>query len=311
MRPLRAADRPELMEEIVQFDAALTRRFGAEAFTDRAHEPFEDFLGARNRWAAELLKELGPQVRRFAAEQEAIKARLAQRAVAAAPDEAVAKPSQTVEPLFPALMHFERSLEDAARDRVAGTARFQERRERVTALARIVFRDPERTMRVVLDALPDQTRFDQMLAPVFASPAGLMATFGELAGAKGLLAPRAERHARAAAERTAASFVAEVREGQGAPAGGGRAGGGGGGGGRAGGGGPGPGLSAAAQQALEQIQGTNEDWIWRQYRDLSSSPTVQREIRAFSEAVERKFGYAVAIERVWPQPTPAQRALFG
>ena len=74
---------------------------------------------------------------------------------------------------------------------------------------------------------------------------------------------------------------------------------------------PVPGLSAAAQQALEQIQGTNEDWIWRQYRDLSSSPTVQREIRAFSEAVERKFGYAVAIERVWPQPTPAQRALFG
>ena len=67
----------------------------------------------------------------------------------------------------------------------------------------------------------------------------------------------------------------------------------------------------AAQQALEQIQGTNEDWIWRQYRDLSSSPSVQREIRAFSEAVERKFGYAVTIERVWPQPTPAQRALFG
>ena len=168
----RAADRPELMEEIVQFDAALTRRFGAEAFTDRAHEPFEDFLGARNRWAAEVLKALGPQVRRFAAEQEAIKARLAQRAVAAAPDEAVAKPPQTVEPLFPALMHFERSLEDAARDRVAGSARFQERRERVTALARIVFRDPERAMTVVLDALPDQTRFDQMLAPVFASPAG-------------------------------------------------------------------------------------------------------------------------------------------
>jgi hypothetical protein len=74
---------------------------------------------------------------------------------------------------------------------------------------------------------------------------------------------------------------------------------------------PVPGLSAAAQQALEQIQGTNEDWIWRQYRALSSSPTVQREIRAFSEAVERKFGYAVTIERVWPQPTPAQRALFG
>ena len=74
---------------------------------------------------------------------------------------------------------------------------------------------------------------------------------------------------------------------------------------------PVPGLSAAAQQALEQIQGTNEDWIWRQYRDLSSSPAVQREIRAFSEAVERKFGYAVTIERVWPQPTAAQRALFG
>src|SRR3954469_23635696 len=85
---------------------------------------------------------------------------------------------------------------------------------RGTALARIVFRDPERAMRVVLDALPDQKRFDQMLAPVFASPAGLMATFGELAGAKGLLVPRAERHARAAAERTAASFVAEVREWQ-------------------------------------------------------------------------------------------------
>src|SRR4051795_3375853 len=81
----RAADRPELMEEIVQFDAALTRRFGAEAFTDRAHEPFEDFLGARNRWAADLLKELGPQVRRFTAEQEAIKARLTQRAVPAGP----------------------------------------------------------------------------------------------------------------------------------------------------------------------------------------------------------------------------------
>ena len=151
-------------------------------------------------------------MRRFAAEQEAIKARLAQRAVAAVPDEAVAKQPQTVEPLFPALMHFERSLEDAARDRVAGSARFQERREYVAGLARIVFRDPERAMRVVLDALPDQTRFDQMLAPVFASPAGLTATFGELAGTKGWLAPRAERHARAAAERTAARFVVEVRE---------------------------------------------------------------------------------------------------
>ena len=82
----------------------------------------------------------------------------------------------------------------------------------MTALARIVFRDPERAMTVVLDALPDQTRFDQMLAPVFASPAGLTATFGELAGTKGWLAPRAERQARAAAERTAASFVVEVRE---------------------------------------------------------------------------------------------------
>jgi hypothetical protein len=208
-------------------------------------------------------------------------------------------------------MHFARSLEDAARDRVAGSARFQERRERVTALARVVFRDPERAMRVVLDALPDQKRFDQMLAPVFASPAGLMATFGELAGAKGLLVPRAERHARAAAERTAASFVAEVREWQAHHAGAVRlaieaereA--------RAAAAIPVPGLSAAAQQALEQIQGTNEDWIWRQYRSLSSNPTVQREIRAFSEAVERKFGYAVTIERVWPQPTPAQRALFG
>ena len=254
---------------------------------------------------------LGPRVRRFAAEQEAIKARLAQRAVAAAPDEAVAKQPQTVEPLFPALMHFERSLEDAARDRVAGSARFQERREYVAGLARIVFRDPERAMRVVLDALPDQTRFDQMLAPVFASPAGLTATFGELAGTKGWLAPRAERHARAAAERTAARFVVEVRELQWHHAGAVRlaieaereA--------RAAAAIPVPGLSAAAQQALEQIQGTNEDWIWRQYRDLSSSPTVQREIRAFSEAVERKFGYAVTIERVWPQPTPAQRALFG
>ena len=38
----------------------------------------------------------------------------------------------------------------------------------MAGLARIVFRDPERAMRVVLDALPDQTRFDQMLAPVFA-----------------------------------------------------------------------------------------------------------------------------------------------
>src|SRR3954463_399150 len=76
----RAADRPELMEEIVHFDAALTRRFGAEAFTDRAHEPFEDFLGARNLWAAEVLKTLGPRVRRFAAEQEGLKARLARHA---------------------------------------------------------------------------------------------------------------------------------------------------------------------------------------------------------------------------------------
>ena len=41
----RAADRPELMDEILRFDAALTRRFGAEAFTDRAHEPFQDFPG--------------------------------------------------------------------------------------------------------------------------------------------------------------------------------------------------------------------------------------------------------------------------
>jgi hypothetical protein len=307
----RAADRPELMDEILRFDAALTRRFGAEAFTDRAHEPFQAYLGSRNLWAAEVLKTLGPRVRRFAAEQEAIKARLAERAVAAVPDEAVAKQLQTVEPLFPALTHFERSLEDAARDRVAGSARFQARREYVAGLARIVFRDPERAMRVVLDALPDQTRFDQMLAPVFASPAGLTTTFGELAGTKGWLAPRAERQARAAAERTAARFVVEVRELQWHHAGAVRlaieaereA--------RAAAAIPVPGLSAAAQQALEQIQGTNEDWIWRQYRDLSSSPSVQREIQAFSEAVERKFGYAVAIERVWPQPTPAQRALFG
>ena len=139
-------------------------------------------------------------------------------------------------------------------------------------MARIVFRDPERAMRVVLDALPDQTRFDQMLAPVFASPAGLTATFGELAGTKGWLAPRAERHARAAAERTAASFVAEVREWQWHHAGAvrlaleaereARA---------AAAAIPVPGLSAAAQQALEQIQGTNEDWIWRQYRGLSGT----------------------------------------
>src|SRR3954452_20320060 len=307
----RAADRPELMDEILRFDAALTRRFGAEAFTDRAHEPFQAYLGSRNRWAAEVLKALGPRVRRFTAEQEAIKARLTHRAVATVPDEAVAKQPQTVEPLFPALTHFERSLEDAARDRVAGSARFQARREYVAGLARIVFRDPERAMRVVLDALPDQTRFDQMLAPVFASPAGLTTTFGELAGTKGWLAPRAERQARAAAERTAARFVVEVRELQWHHAGAVRlaieaereA--------RAAAAIPVPGLSAAAQQALEQIQGTNEDWMWRQYWALSSSPTVQREIRAFSEAVERKFGYAVAIERVWPQPTPAQRALFG
>src|SRR5438067_514776 len=122
------------------------------------------------------------------------------------------RPSQTVEPLFPALTHFERSLEDAARDRVAGTARFQARQEYVAGLARIVFRDPERAMTIVLEALPDQTRFDQMLAPVFASPAGLTATFGELAGTKGWLVPRAERQARAAAERTVARFVVEVRE---------------------------------------------------------------------------------------------------
>src|SRR3954470_17215513 len=213
----RAVDRGDLVDEILRFDAALTRRFGAEAFTDRAHEPFQEYLGSRNRWATEVLKALGPRVRRFAAEQEAIKTRLAERVVTAAPDEAVAKQPQTVEPLFPALTHFERSLEDAARDRVAGSARFQARRERVTALARVVFRDPERAMRVVLDALPDQTRFDQMLAPVFASPAGLTATFGELAGTKGWLAPRAERQARAAAERTAARFVVEVREWQGGP----------------------------------------------------------------------------------------------
>src|SRR3954463_16647776 len=98
-------------------------------------------------------------------EQEAIKARLAQRAVAAAPDEAGAKQPQTVEPLFPALMHFERSLEAAARGWGAGRARCQARRELVTALARLVSRAPERAMRVVLDALPDQKRFDQMMAP--------------------------------------------------------------------------------------------------------------------------------------------------
>ena len=45
--------------------------------------------------------------------------------------------------------------------------------------------------------------------------------------------------------------------------------------------------------------------------ELIQPPDLQREIRAFSGAIERKFGYAVAIERVWPQPTPAQRALFG
>ena len=83
--------------------------------------------------------------------------------------------------------------------------------------------------------------------------------------------PRAERHARAAAERTAASFVAEVREWQAHHAGGVRlaieaereA--------RAAAAIPVPGLSAAAEQALEQIQGTNEDWIWRQYRSYRAT----------------------------------------
>ena len=57
----RAADRPELVDEILRFDAALTRRFGAEAFTDRAHEPFEDVSWeSRNRWAAEVLKDARP-----------------------------------------------------------------------------------------------------------------------------------------------------------------------------------------------------------------------------------------------------------
>ena len=60
-------------------------------------------------------------------------------------------------------LHFERSLEDAARDRVAGSARFQERRERVTALARVVFRDPERAMRVVLGLSRDRESLGQAL----------------------------------------------------------------------------------------------------------------------------------------------------
>ena len=66
-------------------------------------------------------------------------------------------------------------------------------------------------MTVVLDALPDQTRFDQMLTPVFASPAGLTATFGGLRGGRRLAEHRVERQARTAAERTAARFVVEVR----------------------------------------------------------------------------------------------------
>ena len=114
----RAADRPELMEEIVQFDAALTRRFGAEplrtARTSRSRISWEPepvgSRGSEGAWSA------GAAVRGGAGGHQGS---AGARAVAAAPDEAVAKQPQTVEPLFPALMHFERSLEDAARDRVA------------------------------------------------------------------------------------------------------------------------------------------------------------------------------------------------
>ena len=305
----RAHDRRELTAELLQFDAALTRRFGAAAFTDQAQDRFEDDLGPRNLWAAEVLKVLGPQVRRFAAAQAEVAVRL-QQAPSAVVEERIASRSAAVEPLFPALTRFDQSAEEAAHQAVMTSARFKERLERVAAAARIVFRDPDRAMAVLVAALPDGPAFDRMLNPLFDSPAALTATLGELAGTKGVFVSRADRQARVAAEQTVKRFLVEARDLQMHHAGAVRfaveaertA--------RAAAAIPVPGLSEEAKQLLDQLQGVAPDRILDQYGILGGSLAARSEVRAFSEAVVRKFGYDLSLARVAPQPTAAQRAAF-
>ena len=292
----RARDREDLTAELVAYDAALTRRFGADAFTEWATERFEDALG-RDRWAAGMLRTLGPKVRDFAAAQREVDARLAR----AAQDRAT-RP----EPLFAAVTSFDRTPEEVARDSVAADGSITAEVKALEAAARVVYRDPDAAVRAIVEALPNRERYSGFVDRLFDRPEEI----GALAGAKGLFVGRAEKQARAVAEETAKDFALRARElgdnyagsvrlaaeqereGRDAAAI------------------EVPGLSAAAQAVVDRLQGLASDQAGEQYRALSASPEVRREVEAFGEAVLRKFGHSLKVERVSPRPTAEQRAQF-
>ncbi|HKG76253.1 MAG TPA: hypothetical protein VKA90_01925, partial [Beijerinckiaceae bacterium] len=127
---------------------------------------------------------------------------------------------------------------------------------------------------------------------------------------KGVFVSRADRQARVAAEQTVKRFLVEARDLQMHHAGAVRfavetertA--------RAAAAIPVPGLSEEAKQLLDQLQGVAPDRILDHYGILGGSLAARSEVRAFSEAVARKFGYDLSLARVAPQPTAAQRAAF-
>ncbi|MDN3627674.1 Ti-type conjugative transfer relaxase TraA [Methylobacterium isbiliense] len=292
----RARDREDLTAELVAYDAALTRRFGADAFTERATERFEDALG-RDRWAAGMLRTLGPKVRDFAAAQREMDARLAR----AAQDRAT-RPG----PLFAAVTSFDRTPEEVARDRVMADGSISAEVKALEAAARVVYRNPDAAVRAIVEALPDREGYDRFVDHLFERPEEI----GALAGAKGMFVGRAEKQARAAAEETAKDFALRARELGDNYAGAVRlaaeqereA--------RAAAAIEVPGLSAAAQAVVDRLQGLASDQVGEQYRALSASPEVRREVEAFGEAVLRKFGLSLKVERVSPRPTAEQRAQF-
>ena len=60
------SDNRALTAELLAYDEALTKRFGRDAFTDRGTERIETYLTKEDARRAHILKDYGPDVRRFA-----------------------------------------------------------------------------------------------------------------------------------------------------------------------------------------------------------------------------------------------------
>jgi hypothetical protein len=176
----------------------------------------------------------------------------------------------------------------------------------LTAAARVVYRDPDKAVQTIMDALGNRGAIRDMVQHLFAKPEEL----GALAGSRKLFAARADKQARAAAEQAVKPFLLRARELQATYAGAVgsalqaelEA--------RAAAAIPLPGLSEEAKRVLDQLHGVGIDRIEEVLRAVSTGLAVRQEIEAFGEAVDRKFGHHLSPERVSPRPSPAQRTTF-